>query len=174
MSQLLDLLNNYQPDNEKEIDFKKQMINFLINNVDAFDRTNDVAHFTSSSWIVNKDNTKALLLHHKKLGFTVHLGGHCDGDGDTLRVALKEAHEESGIENIIAVNGNIFDIDIHKIPEYKGIPAHIHYDIRFLLQVTSDEEGIHNEESHDLLWIDKDINQLPNKFSGLIRMFNKW
>ena len=34
---------------------------------------------------------------------------------------------------------NIFDIDIHAIPAYKGVSAHDHYDVRFLLQVKSDE-----------------------------------
>jgi 8-oxo-dGTP pyrophosphatase MutT (NUDIX family) len=79
----------------------------------------------------------------------LQLGGHADGDNDILRVALKEASEESGISSIKDISEEIFDIDVHQIPANKNEKAHIHYDIRFILQVSSDEKIKINHESNE-------------------------
>lgn len=85
-----------------------------------------------------------LFLHHTKLDTWFQLDEHCDGDSDVLAVTIKEAQEESGIMGIEPVQGKIFDINIHCIPENKRDKAHDHYDVRFLLQVTSDEQLVQN------------------------------
>lgn len=113
-------------------------------------------------------------MHHAKLDNWFQLGGHCDGDSDVLAVAIKEAREESGILNIVPVFDAIFDIDIHLIPENKREKAHYHYDVRFLLQVASDEQLIINSESKELRWITQDIKSLPANTKSIVRMFNKW
>jgi hypothetical protein len=76
--------------------------------------------------------------------------------------------------NIKPVHINIFDIDIHFIPENKKEKGHYHYDIRFLLQVTSDEDYMQNEESNALAWIDKNKEKLPTNERSVTRMFDKW
>jgi 8-oxo-dGTP pyrophosphatase MutT (NUDIX family) len=113
-------------------------------------------------------------MHHAKLDRWLQLGGHCDGDVDVLAVAIKEAQEESGIIGIKPVSPEIFDIDIHLIPANKNEQEHYHYDVRFLLQVTSDEEIVSNRESKELRWIKKDSSQLPTNELSVIRMFKKW
>lgn len=170
---LQELLESYNPRFSEEKETKRRMLDFL-NNENAFERSNLEGHFTASSWITNKDDTKIILMNHKKLGIWIQPGGHCDGDKDTLAVAMKEANEETGIIHIVPVTGQIFDIDIHRCPEYKGVPEHLHYDVRFHLRVLSDEEGIPNDESEGLKWIPKDPSMLGNTHRGLIRMFNKW
>lgn len=171
--QLLTLLQKYQPTPEEESS-KNAMIVFAQSNENCFERFLESGHFTASSWLLNKDGSKALLMHHTKLDRWFQLGGHCDGNPDVLAVAIKEAQEESGIEGISAVNSEIFDVDVHTIPEYKGIPEHTHYDIRFLLQVTSDEEIVQNRESKELRWIDKNQDNLPTDERSVTRMFEKW
>ncbi len=183
--QLLALLDMYQPTAE-ESQFKKDMIAFIEAHLDCFERSLEIGHITASAWLVDKNNTHALLMHHAKLERWFQLGGHCDGEPDTEAVAIKEAKEESGIQSIERFDSNelrnknglvgpfIFDIDIHKIPEYKGIPAHDHYDVRFLLRVTSDEKVIQNSESKELRWISKDSTTLPTKERSVARMFEKW
>lgn len=101
-------------------------------------------------------------------------GGHADGDPDLLRVALKEAQEESGILGIAPVSPEIFDIDIHPIPASKGLPAHYHYDVRFLLKVQSDENFVQNYESNELRWVTKERLGLPTNEKSVTRMFEKW
>lgn len=150
------------------------MIDFIRKNEDCFQRTYLKGHMTASGWLINQKKDKVLLMHHKKLNQWFQFGGHADGDNDLLKVAIKETKEESGLENIYPMMSKIFDIDIHCIPEYKGIPAHLHYDIRFLLQLQSDEIEKKNEESLALDWFNKDITKFPNHKSSMIRMFNKW
>jgi len=172
-SKLLMLLEKYNPTPE-EVYFKQEMIEFAHANEDCFERSLQIGHFTASAWLVNKDNSKALLMHHTKLDSWFQLGGHCDGDSDVLAVAIKEAQEESGIQGIEAVRTEIFDIDVHTIPHVKDIPEHVHYDVRFLLRVNSDEDVIQNRESKELRWIGKDSAELPTNERSVTRMFDKW
>jgi hypothetical protein len=40
--------------------------------------------------------------------------------------------EETGVGDLELLVPGPFDLDIHAIPEKKGVPAHVHYDVRFL------------------------------------------
>lgn len=157
-----------------EIEYKKEMINFIIHNNNCFERLNLAGHMTASGWLMNQEGDEVLLMHHKKLNEWFQFGGHADGDSDLFKVAIKETQEESGIVNIMPVMSDIFDIDIHVIPEYQGIPAHLHYDIRFLLQIQNNDKEQKNEESYELAWFTKDINNFPNKKPSMMRLFEKW
>ena len=170
---LLKKMENYEAF-EQEKEFKSRIISFVKKHKDCFERSLEIGHITASCWLLNNDHTKALLMHHTKLDMWVQPGGHCDGDSDVVAVALKEAREESGIQGIEPVSTDIFDIDIHLIPENSKEKAHYHYDIRFLLQVTSNEEIIQNKESKELRWISKNPTKLPTQEISVTRMFNKW
>lgn len=171
---LQQLLSEYSPLYPEEKVYKEQMLTFMKHHADCFERSLEIGHFTASCWLINKDNSAALLLHHKKLQSWFQLGGHADGDHDLLSVAIKEAQEESGILNIVPVSGKIFDIDIHMIPANSKEKAHYHYDVRFLLQVVSDESIVQNHESNELRWIGKHRSELPTDSWSVVRMFNKW
>ncbi len=170
----IQLLRDYTPTDPDEIDSRAAILEFVQNNPDCFKRELSIGHITGSAWLLNREGDKALLMHHRKLDLWCQLGGHCDGDSDVLAVAIKEAQEESGIQHIEAVSSTIFDIDIHPIPENKKESAHYHYDIRFLLRVTSDEEVQQNSESNELRWISKDVSALPTSSRSVIRMHEKW
>ena len=170
---LLQLLKNYDPMPEEQ-QYKDRMIDFLQQHKDAFERSLSIGHFTASAWLVSNDGAQALLMHHAKLNLWVQLGGHCDGDSDVLAVALKEAQEESGINCIEPMSVEIFDIDIHTIPANSKEPEHEHFDVRFILQVTSDENFIQNKESKELRWIGLDRSELPTDQRSVVRIFDKW
>lgn len=170
---LLHRLHNYIPTSSEEM-FHKDMIDFIHKNEDCFERMLTVGHITASAWILNKNHDKALLLHHAKLDRWFQLGGHCDGDSDTVAVAIKEAQEESGIISIEALIPEIFDIDIHFIPDNPKEKGHYHYDVRYLLHVTSDEDVQMNRESKALKWIGKNAKELPTDTPSVVRMHSKW
>lgn len=170
---LLTLLNHYTPTDPDEIAAKAKMIAFATTEAACFERSLEKGHFTASSWLLSKDGSKALIMHHSKIDKWVQLGGHADGDPDLLAVAMKEAQEESGIGGIKPLSTEIFDIDIHEFPARGGDPAHLHYDVRFLLQVTSDEDFVKNAESKALIWVAAD-GDLPTKARSVTRMFEKW
>ena len=167
------LLETYEPEDNQEKEYKEEMLEML-KDPDCFKRERLAGHFTESDWIVNSDNTKALITHHKKLNMYLQLGGHCDGDSDVIHVAYKEAMEESGITSLI-IRRAIFDIDVHVIPEHKGVPSHKHYDVRFLFQVLDNSEFVLNEEeSNELRWVDKDDVLTIKSSYGFRRMAIKW
>ena len=61
---LLEQLKAYAPYNEQEANDKAVMIKLLEKESDIFTRENEVAHFTASSWLVNKEHTKVLMIYH--------------------------------------------------------------------------------------------------------------
>lgn len=170
---LLNLLSKHQPVDENEKEMLARIIEFVKANPDCFKRELLEGHITGSSWIMDIRVGKVLLTHHGKLNKWLQLGGHADGDSDILNVALKEAQEESGLENITPIAKRIFDVDVHKIPEHKGVPEHYHYDVRFLFEADSEAELTISSESNDLVWVDMiSIPMMVNEES-MLRMHRK-
>lgn len=170
---LLQSLENYQPSTQEETLFKGQMIDFVQENIACFERSLLIGHITGSAWIVDKSRQFTLLTHHRKLDKWFQTGGHCDGDSDVLNVAMKEALEETGLSNIQTISCNIFDIDIHEIPERKGVPKHLHYDVRFLLEADMNEPLIISSESSDLAWVELTNVVKLNNSESIMRMVFK-
>lgn len=168
---LIQQLMLYHPSSE-EASFKRIMLDFLSTSDHVFERSHCCGHITASCWLLNKEKTHSLMMHHKKLDQWFQLGGHSDGDPDTRAVAIKEAQEESGILGIAPLHPDIFDIDIHWIPSNAKEPGHYHYDVRYLLGVTSDEQIVQNAESKELRWIPLN-GDLPTNNPSVIRMLNK-
>ena len=172
-NKLKKLLDTYNPTDEEKT-FKVEMLNFLEKNTNCFERSSLEGHFTASAFLLNKAKDQALLMHHKKLDKWMQLGGHCDGDSDVLQVAIKEAQEESGIKAIEPLSFEIFDIDIHKIPERGDVKEHLHYDVRFILRVISDESFVGNQESYALKWFSKNSANVFTNNRSVLRLFEKW
>ena len=150
------------------------MIELLDDCADCFLRTAFPAHFTGSALIVKADASHALLHHHRKLDRWLQFGGHCDGDEDVLRVAEREALEESGIAGLIVASAKPFDLDIHEIPARKDEPTHWHYDVRYVFIAPEGAAHATSAESKELRWFTADeIEQLPLD-DGLRRMVRKW
>jgi 8-oxo-dGTP pyrophosphatase MutT (NUDIX family) len=171
---IIKLLEEYLPATAEERIFKEETISFIKKHENCFERSLKIGHITASALLLNKDKTKALLMHHTKLDKWLQLGGHCDGNPNALEVALKEAREESGIKGIAPVSDKIFDLDIHLIPKNSREDEHYHYDIRFLLYVTSDEEIIQNHEAKELRWIGACKDETPTTNPSVLRMLAKW
>jgi 8-oxo-dGTP pyrophosphatase MutT (NUDIX family) len=167
------LLENYPFSNAIEKDYSNRMFELLENEPLCFHRELLKGHFTGSAFIVNYTNTKTLLVHHAKLNRWLQPGGHCDGNPDIAMVALKEAEEETGLKHFLIDRHKIFDIDIHTIPERKGIPEHLHYDVRFLLIADENEPIVVSDESTDIQWVIlADIEKFTQE-SSILRMVNK-
>lgn len=139
-----------------------------------FTRGRLAGHFTGSAWLVDRTGTRALLTHHRKLDRWLQLGGHADGDVDLARVALKEAEEESGLTGL-ALEPGLFDLDRHWIPARGDVPAHWHYDVRYVVRAGEDEAFTVSEESLDLAWRDiRELRDDPASDESVQRMSRKW
>ncbi|MBC8215624.1 MAG: NUDIX hydrolase [Candidatus Marinimicrobia bacterium] len=130
-------------------------------------------HITGSAWILNSQKNKAILTHHRKLNTWIQLGGHADGEAVILSVAHREATEESGLQSVRPLSKEIFDIDIHTIPENKSMPEHLHYDIRFLFEADEHEPISVSDESFDVAWFPLHQIQEINSAESIFRMVRK-
>lgn len=172
--QTLALLQAYTPQNPTEEAYLKQFIDLVQTFPDFYDRNLLPGHLTGSAWIVSPSKEKVLLLHHRKLDKWLQPGGHADAqDLSILHTALRELKEETGLKELVLWSENIFDIDIHIIPERKEMPAHAHYDVRFCWIANHETDLAISEESNHLAWftIEK-ANTLSNEES-LLRMIRK-
>ena len=171
---LIALLRAYGESHPDEATCANAFLAFVEEHEACFERTLLVGHVTGSAWVVNQAGTHVLMTHHRKLDRWLQLGGHADGDPDIQAVALREVREESGLSQVQAMAWTIFDLDIHTIPERKGIPEHLHYDVRFKIQATGDEPLVISEESKALAWVS--LDEVPAKVddASVVRMLEKW
>lgn len=169
---LLKLLEDYDFSKNEEICYSR-FNNFVLQNTNCFERELQEGHVTGSAWIVDSSRKHVLLNHHAKLNVWMQFGGHCDGDSDVERVALKEAHEETGLGKLNRLEPGIFDLDIHLIPERKDLKAHYHYDVRFIFEADPKERFEVSHESHDLKWLPLiELDQFTTETS-ILRMRRK-
>ena len=171
---LLAGLRNYKTVYNEERAFIPRFIG-LLQHPDAYQRKHLPGHITGSSWIINNDGTKVLLVKHAALHKWLQPGGHADGDENILRVALREANEETGLTNLTQVGTGFFDIDIHSIPARKDLsfPQHDHYDVRFLFQADEADKLKISDESTDLQWIELKELEKFNSEPSILRLRSK-
>ena len=150
-------IERYVPCNEQEARDKALILDFIGKNEDAFLRTNLIAHMTASAWIVNDKRDKTLMVYHKIYDSWSWTGGHADGDEDLLSVALREAREETGLENVRAVTGDIYSLEVLTVDghEKRGeyVPSHLHLNVTYLLTADErDELKICEAENSGVAW----------------------
>jgi 8-oxo-dGTP pyrophosphatase MutT (NUDIX family) len=148
------VLSEWTPPSAEQRRTRDRIVAFLDEHPrDALLRSCEPGHLTASAIVLDATGTKVLLTHHRKLGRWLQLGGHCDGDADLARVALREAEEESGIEGLV-IDPVPIDVDIHVIPARKGEPEHLHLDTRFLARAPEGARERASDESLELRWFD--------------------
>lgn len=133
----------YQPYNEQEACDKAVILQLLATQPDLFTRENQVAHMTSSSWLLNRAHDKVLMIYHNIYHSWSWTGGHADGERDLLAVAKREAMEETGVTDIRAVCEDIFSLEILTVDghEKRGVyvPSHLHLNVTYLLEADEAE-----------------------------------
>jgi 8-oxo-dGTP pyrophosphatase MutT (NUDIX family) len=127
------------------------LLDWIDGHPDALLRTCLDGHLTASALVLDAAGERALLTLHRKLGRWLQLGGHCDGDGNLAGSALREAHEESGIDGL-AIDPEIVDLDCHRIPARGAEPEHWHLDARFLVRAPDGAVPRLSRESKELRW----------------------
>ena len=136
--------------------------------MDILTRANAVAHLTASAWVMSPDRKHVLMAYHNLYNSWAWLGGHADGDSDLLRVALREAREESGIEAVRAVSQEIISIETLCVNghEKRGvyIPSHLHLNVTYLLEADPAQPlRVKSDENSAVAWIA--VEDIPQKSS---------
>ena len=128
----------FRPYNEQEETEKRLMLQYMDTFPNLLTRENEMAHFTASCWIVNPARTHALMAFHNLYQSWAWLGGHADGEEDLLRVALREANEESGIVGARPLINEIFSLEILGVDGHvkrgRYVATHLHLNCTYLLE----------------------------------------
>jgi 8-oxo-dGTP pyrophosphatase MutT (NUDIX family) len=116
---------------------------------------------------------KALMVYHKIYRSWSWTGGHADGESDLLKVALEEAKEETGIENVKPLTEKIVTLDVLPVPSHfkhgKFVSAHLHLSIAYVLIADdTDRLIVKEDENSGVKWmkikdIEKEVNELDMK-----------
>ncbi len=158
---------------------------FVARYPDCFQRRLARGHVTGSALVVSPDLTQVLLTLHAKLGKWLQLGGHADGQSEVHAVARREVEEESGLaliqflayESLFGLEAGRdplpFDFDCHDIPARKNEPAHVHYDVRYLIVADPAERLAITEESKDLRWFPMAAARGLTDERSMLRQFDK-
>ena len=117
-------------------------------------------HLTASACVLDCTHTHTAMIQHRKLGRWLQPGGHVDDEDTSWRAAAqREVKEEVGLSAFIALPDadHLFDVDVHPIPARPDVPAHFHYDLRFLFVATVDAAHddtikLNADEAHDCHW----------------------
>ena len=149
---LITELRAYEPWNEQESLDRDEIIRQLETVPDVYVRADRNAHMTASSWLVNPERTKALMIYHNIYNSWSWCGGHADGDEDLLAVAMREAREETGIHTVRPVSEKIFSVEILTVDghEKRGqyVSSHLHLNVTYLLEA-DESETLHKKEDEN-------------------------
>ena len=141
-------------------------------------RTNTVAHFTSSAFILNETRDKTLMVYHNIYNAWSWTGGHADGNKDFLAVAKQEAMEETGITKLEPITTDVISLDI--IPVFghikngEYVSAHLHLSVAYAFSAIEDQV-LQNapEENSAVRWIDVQSLDKECTETEMLKIYNK-
>ncbi len=115
-------------------------------------------HFSASAMIFNKDFSKTLMIYHKLYDSWGWTGGHLDGNKDFKAVALKEAKEETGLDNFKFLTEEPMSIEVlpvwFHVKKNQAISSHLHLNASYLLIADElDTLSVNEEETNGCKWI---------------------
>jgi ADP-ribose pyrophosphatase YjhB (NUDIX family) len=148
---------DYQPNTQQEAADKELILQYLDQN-GLYLRSNLIAHYTSSGFIMNKTLDKVLFAYHNIYDSFAWSGGHNDGNQDFLSVALKEAEEELGVKNLKCLSNTIDSLDVLNVDSHikngKYISEHLHFNVTYILIGDENEPiRIKADENSAVKWI---------------------
>lgn len=166
-----DELRRFVPQTPAEEADKRQILNYVNQFPDTIlTRENPIAHITASGFILSRDGKWVLMAHHNIYKVWAWTGGHADGEGDLLSVALREAREETGAGHIVPLSPAIASVEIlpvwGHVKRGKYVCAHQHLNVSYLL--TADREGpltVREGENSKVAWLPAD---------RLLELTNEW
>jgi 8-oxo-dGTP pyrophosphatase MutT (NUDIX family) len=147
----VEMLTDWRAPDPGQNTLRHAVLAFLAARPDGCLRDCVPGHVTGSALVLDHTGTHALLTLHPRFGRWLQLGGHCEKtDADILAAALREASEESGIDNL-AIDPELAALHVHPVTCSLGVPTR-HLDMQFIARAPRDAEIACSEESLDLRW----------------------
>jgi ADP-ribose pyrophosphatase YjhB (NUDIX family) len=151
-------------------DAERRCIGRFLSEFDAlprpFDEHADPVHVTGSAIVVG--GRGVLLVKHKSLGIWLQPGGHVDPGETPWDGALREAHEETGLDVAFAGGSpQLVHVDVHP-----GGRGHTHLDLRYLVEAGDRDPEPPEGESQEAGWFEWDAaveRADDDRLKGLLR-----
>jgi 8-oxo-dGTP pyrophosphatase MutT (NUDIX family) len=134
-----------------------------------------IKHYTASVFIFTDSiPRKVLLVHHKKFDKWMQPGGHQEEHENPIETAIREVHEETGLD-ITPYLGVVNPIDDiagfiprpqylleEKIVKHGKEPEHYHLDQVYHVRIPEQPPAVSKRESHDVRWFtSEEASALP-------------
>lgn len=175
----IEQLRDFQPGNPREAADRQAILAYAERDPErTLTREDDMAHITSSGFIMNPALDKVLFAHHNILKKWAWSGGHADGDGDLSAVALREAREETGLLRVRLLFSEIASVDILTVPPHwkngAYVHAHLHLSVSFLL-IAEEDEALHvkPDENSGVCWFPVDYISEENFSENDMYLYHK-
>lgn len=165
LGRLKALLRSCTAQNPQEKEDLQVMLQACELHPDVLSRSCEDGHFTASAWICDREHKRVLLVYHRIFDSWAWTGGHADGDPDLLRVALREAEEETGLREFQLLNTDVLSgdekppisLEILKVKAHRRrglfVPAHLHYNLTWLLEADATTPlRIKEDENSGVAW----------------------
>jgi 8-oxo-dGTP pyrophosphatase MutT (NUDIX family) len=147
----VEALTNWQAPDPAQDTLRHAVLSFLAARPDACLRECVPGHITASALVLDHTGTRALLTLHPRFGRWLQLGGHCEEtDTDIVAAALREATEESGVDDL-RIDPGLAALHVHPVTCSLGVPTR-HFDMQYIVQAPADVEIACSDESLDLRW----------------------
>ncbi len=153
VSRLVAGLAAYRPEDPSESRSLERIRTLLHSAADPFTRQ-ERNHVTGSAVVARPNGEAFLLVHHRRLDRWLQPGGHVEAeDASVFETARREAREETGVLALDApVGPRVLDVDVHPIPARANRPAHVHFDLRYLLTTREKGFSVQAEEVRQAAW----------------------
>ena len=112
-------------------------------------------HFTASALVVHPETRRVLLRWHHKHGLWLQVGGHADpGETDPLRIALREAAEETGLADLAPwPDAALRHAVVCHVRASATEPQHEHADLRYIFATSEPDAVVPENEQSPLRWL---------------------
>lgn len=160
------ILSRWNPPTNDQSSLRYAYLTHLRSDRHAVERSCAAGHLTASALLCDNTGHRTLLTLHPRVGRWLQLGGHCEpSDTSLVAAALREATEESGIEQL-QIDPIPLRLHVHPLTCSGGVPTH-HLDVQFLVVAPPHSRPVMSEESLDLKWFD--FGSLPEDSDDALR-----
>jgi len=160
---LAQLVDRYRGSTGLETADLEQLRHLIATSPDPWARATPL-HVTASALVVHPESRTVLLRWHERQQGWLQVGGHGDpGESDPLAVAMREAAEETGLDDLVTwpddaddslhVRVDPLHIVVVPVTAAASEPAHRHLDIRFVFRTAKPGHARPENDRSPLRWL---------------------